>query len=85
MDLLLVTKNKGQRKGAGGEEKVLKSQAEVKVMTAIVKKGRSARRRRQRRQKLMDEMELKFPKKKYKTTKGILQDLALSFVLVENL
>jgi len=24
MDLLLVTKNKGQRKGAGGEEKVLK-------------------------------------------------------------
>jgi len=70
MDLLLVTKNKGQRKGAGGEEKVLKSQAEVKVTKAIVKKGRSARRRQQRRQKLMDEMELEFPKRSIKRLKG---------------
>lgn len=52
----------------GGEEKELKPQAEVKVMKSTEKKGRSARRRQQckRQQKVMEEMDLKFPKNKYK-------------------
>jgi hypothetical protein len=40
-------------------------------MKAKVKKGRSARKRQQRkRRKVMEEMDLEFPKKKYKSLRS---------------